>query len=235
MAEGEVIVIANPEETTTGGYSSVATGGGGGAPGAGPGGAVLQQNQTAANNSVVVGDDAQSDEVVVIANSMKRSNLSIYNQITPGRVFNVPCLGTVDSATLRKIFLGLQFRVTTRDFGEGRGGENLAASNKPVFIDINKDAFIGYSKLVGGLNYLTLHEIAHSIKEMRDFNQSQFNTYSRRVGSNISLAQRKAEYPKSPEFAENEARANAIAKAIADSMNNVPIGFEPKHGFQTTC
>ncbi len=235
MPEGEIIVIANPEETTTGGYAAIAIAAGGSGPGGGGANRQLRDNEAAAANSVKIEDDVNDDEVVVIANSMKRGAVNIYHQLTPPRDFNLPCVGIVSSATLRNIALGLQFRVTNKDFGEGRAGENHAKSNKPVYVDINKDAFKGYAKLSGGLNYLTLHEIAHSLKQMRDFNKSQFDTYSNGAGKGLSYDERKANFPKSPEFAENEARANAIARAIAQAMNGISMLENPKHGFETSC
>ena len=232
VVSGEIIVIGRPEQTTTGNYASVATSSG---PPGGGANAQLQENSSAANNSVDVDSDASDDEIVVIAQRLKSNNQSINMQLTPVRIINLPCIGPKSTQDIRKLAVSLRFQVTTTDYGPGRAGENLGASGTPINVIINKRALKGYDALSGGLAYLSLHEIAHSFKEMRDFNKAQFEAYIAGAGRDLSYEQQKAQFPNSPEFRENEARTNSIAKAICDSLNGMAIGFFPTNGYTAQC
>nr|WP_295111855.1 hypothetical protein [uncultured Caulobacter sp.] len=130
------------------------------------------------------------------------------------------CIGAVFFRDVIGALSHLKFQVVSQDFGEGRAGENLAAAGSAdVPVRINKHSFVGYGLLPGGLAYLAAHEAAHALKAMQAFNASQFELYRNGAGKGLSLEVQKAQFPKSAEFAENEARANAIARDILNMLN----------------
>jgi hypothetical protein len=230
----DIVVVANPQETVPSFFNAPS-------PPPGPGSPqdqLMRQAQFAAANCLEIDTDATDDEVVVIGQRLRQAVRSTMNYtMTFGNsMVNLPCIGRQSPALIRGIAGSLKIKVTSKDYGPGRAGANFAGSSSTTIpVEINNVDLKGYGLLPGGTNYLVLHEIAHSFKAMRDFSQSQFTAYQNGAGKGLSLADQKAQYYSSPEFAENEARANSIAKALATPQANLGFDFTPTHGFSTSC
>ncbi|EZP50046.1 hypothetical protein [Sphingomonas sp. RIT328] len=235
-----IVVIGKPEETVSGGFTINAPV----SPSSGPPGGtnvapLMQQNQAAAAKSVTVESDAQDEDIVVIARKIKDTVNRVMVQMTArmGRSLPLPCIPAQDGAVIRAMVGSLVFNVTTKNYGEGRAGENLSgAGTSNIPVNINNSYLKDYAKLDGGIMYLVLHEVGHSFKASRDFGKAQWESWYNSTGkaSGLTGEALSAAYANSAQFALNEARANTIAKAIADMMaNEDKINFTPTHGYAT--
>lgn len=232
---GDIVVVANPSESTSGTFipnAPMTAGGQGGLniP------QMSAQNRAAAEKIVEVDPDANDEDIVVIGRRIKDTAYNHMMVAMANVTISSPCLPSpISGQQLRGMLGSIKMKVTTKNYGEGRAGENLTNSKTTsIPVNVNATALKGYAKLSGGISYLLLHEVAHSLKPMRDFAKAQYNQWYAREGGGLTGQALADAYAKSPEFALNEARANTIAKAMLDALpNSGTFGFQPKHGYAT--
>lgn len=241
--DAEIVIIGHPDQTVPSGYTPPAI------PPSGPtgGGAtqIIKENTLIAGMMVTIDPDASDEEIVVTANKFKNKALTVLTaaQRLIGTTVDLPCVGPQPGANIKGIIANLRFRAMTKNFGTNRAGENQGREGvSDIPVDMNAEQFKKYGRTANdqGLLYLIAHEAAHSFKGMRDFNQASFASFRAGAGANLTYDQAKAAFAETPAFAENEARANRIAKGIVDKLNeqlNVGNldGYNPRFGYSTQC
>ncbi len=235
-ASDDIVVVAYPQQVTSGFFTINAPLGASGPAGGTNMAPIIAQNRAASERSVEVDPDASDADIVVIASRIKNSIFNMMTVATAGITINSPCMPPLSGMQLRAMIGSLKFKVTTKDYGEGRAGENLTdSSTTGIPVNVNATALKGYDKLGGGISYLILHEVAHSLPAMRNFAKAQFDQWYAREGSGLTGQALADAYAGSAEFKLNEARANTIAKAMIDQLpNSGTFNFTPKHEY-TTC
>lgn len=184
-------------------------------------------------------DDVVDAEIVVTGNRLKARVTTIAMNLDGRSHINpvLPCIGTTSGKEIASLAIALRFKLTNKDFGPGRAGENgIGSAGSTVPVAINTQHLKGYDQLVGGLDYLVGHEIAHGLKPMQEYNQQMWTQYINGAGKGLTADQQKAQYPNSAEFKANEARANTVGKALLEQLNNANIpspGFTPNNGYAT--
>ncbi|MCW2361628.1 MULTISPECIES: hypothetical protein [Sphingobium] len=211
---------------------------GGGSP-AGPGlvWAELVMNDIMMKDNVRIDDDVNTPEIVVTAQKIKNALIGIGGASGVNAYSNtsldVPCSGNYSFNEIMANVKNLNFRLVSSNFGPGRAGENHVGSdgnNVPVLINAQMAKL--YTDLPNGALYLVAHEVAHSLNSMQQYNNQLWQQY---VAQNPGQTQEQlvASYPQSPEFAANEARANSIAKRIAEYTGFGAMSPDPTHGYET--
>ncbi len=153
---------------------------------------------------------------------------------SPSLSTDIPCIGQTSHAEIANILRTMRFHVTNSDFGPGRAGENIIdPANSTVVVHVNAASLKGYDVLTGGLAYLVAHEVAHALIAMQAYDKRLWQSYITGTGAGLPVTRQSAEYPRSAEFAQNEARANTIARALTEMWDLPPLSVGPQHGYQS--
>ncbi|MCD2317604.1 hypothetical protein LQ954_15755 [Sphingomonas sp. IC-11] len=229
MADGDIVVIANPQSPPA---TEIPV------PNPGPGDpatAAVRQNAQFIQQVLKSESDVTGDDIVVVGKRFIDTALKLATATTFVRNsgISVPCLG--DNIYLRGPMLALRFNLTNKTFGPGRAGANYASGGSTSPVDINAADFKSYMAYgEGGAGYLITHEMAHTFKSMRDFNAAKFSEFRSGAGAGLSLDEAKAAFANTPGFIEVEARANTIARAIYNKLSDgKDYGFTPTNGYGT--
>ncbi len=199
-----------------------------------------QVNQLAGIISAVVNTSIEPDvndpEIVVIGQKLESIiTTDFVISALIGVPFNLACVGTVSRSEIVMSLYNLRINATKQIFGPGRAGENLVGAGgvnrSEVLVNINVDSLKGYDALTGGLEYLVLHEIAHALPAMQTYDQQMWEAYIAGPGNGLTPAQQRANYYLSAQFAQNEARANSVARSLQQLLGRPAPGFTPTHGY----
>lgn len=230
MADDPIVVVGKPETTIVNNPPAPAPG-----PGfSDPMSVATRQNAAFNANLVKQDSDVADDEILVLAKSKFKETagrLAIATTYVKNASFSVPCLSSMSG--LRGILLTLRFNLQSKEFGPGKAGENLADGSTVTNINMNVKYFKDYLAYgEGGAGYLLTHELAHSFKEMRDFNAQKFQEYRDTGGKGLSLDAARQAFTLSPQGIQVEARANTIARAIYNKLSDgKDFGFTPTNNY----
>jgi hypothetical protein len=236
----EVVVVWKPWSSVSGVFnvSVPQTGGGTGGQNIAP---LIAQSQAASDRSVSQDADVVGEEVTVTAKKLKDTVYHSMVALTQklGVQIQLPCAGPFSGRYLYGMIGSFHLRLTNKNYGPNRAGANNAdSSTSSIPVEMNMNDFITYGNRPGGMTYVLMHEIAHSLPPMRELNRQYYNNWYQTIGKDLNLGENglRDAFGMTAEFREIEARANTIARALARELPNLTqIGFEPTNSYSTQC
>ncbi len=226
--DNEIIVIARPHLPLSLAFPTIDIPGNLGGPQE-----IFTQNNILAAALTEIEEDVNTNEIVVTATKLKGwfNSMMGVGRINLRGPVAISCIGNTNWESIFGSMAKLKFTFTSQDFGPGRAGANLTSDGSTENrVRMNAQQFLAYDALNGGLPFLIAHETAHGLKQMQDFNASQFEIYRQGAGASMTHDEAVANYPSSAQFVETEAIANKIAQDILNAINT-NYNFNPTHGY----